>query len=204
MTEKIIQRGAEAVIILSKSHIIKRRIRKSYRLEFLDEKIRKQRTRSEGKLIERASKVIPVPDLIKIDEGKKEIVMEFLKGKRLSINLDKFPLSKQKSICRTIGQNIAKIHDIEIVHGDLTTSNMILHGNEVYFIDFGLGFISSKMEDKAVDLHVLRQALEAKHFKHWQALFADVLNGYSASKNHKKVLEQFKKVEMRGRYKDSY
>ena len=74
----------------------------------------------------------------------------------------------------------------------------------IYFIDFGLGFISYKVEDKAVDLHLLRQALEAKHFKNWRALFAGVLKGYSNSKDYKAVLERLKKVEKRGRYKDKY
>ena len=77
-------------------------------------------------------------------------------------------------------------------------------GFKVYFIDFGLGFISKKIEDKAVDLHLLRQALEAKHFKNWKDSFEKVLQGYSTSKNSAAVLEQFKKVEKRGRYKEQY
>ena len=208
MTEKIIQQGAEASIILNEdkhqNSIIKRRIKKSYRISILDERIRKQRTRSEAKLIEKASKVIPVPQVKKVDETKKEIVMDFINGKRLSIHLDSFPLNEQRIICKQIGENIAKLHDIDIIHGDLTTSNMILVDSKVYFIDFGLGFISKKIEDKAVDLHLLRQALEAKHFQNWQNSFEKVLQGYSLSKNSKAVLEQFKKVEKRGRYKEQY
>ena len=104
-----------------------------------------------------------------------------------------------------IGKNIAKLHDADIIHGDLTTSNMILSGKEVvYFIDFGLGFISKKIEDKAVDLHLLKQALEAKHFTHWETLFKEVINGYSSSKDSKLVLKQLEKVEKRGRYKEQY
>ena len=204
MAEKIIQRGAEALILLDKNEVIKKRIKKSYRLPEIDEEIRKLRTRSEGKLIEKAGKFAMVPHLKKVDEKAKEITMEFINGKKLSDNLDGFDLQKQKEICDQIGKSIAKIHDADIIHGDLTTSNMILKGNEIYFIDFGLGFHSHKTEDKAVDLHLLKQALEAKHFMHWQALFNSVLQGYSSSKNSKLVLEQLKKVEARGRYKDSY
>ena len=69
---------------------------------------------------------------------------------------------------------------------------------------FGLGFFSYKIEDKAVDLHLIHHALEAKHFlafeKHWK----NVLLGYKTSKNSKLVLERLKKVEARGRYKDKY
>ncbi len=207
MTEKILQIGAEAVILLEDNNVIKRRVKKSYRLNDIDEEIRKLRTRSEAKLLSKASKIIDVPEIKKIDEKTKEISLEFVDGKKLSDYLDSFPLEKQKKICRIIGQSIAKIHDSDIIHGDLTTSNMILVENrdtKVFFIDFGLGFISKKVEDKAVDLHLLKQALEAKHFKNWDILFEEVIQGYSSSKNSDAVLEQLKKVEARGRYKESY
>ena len=95
------------------------------------------------------------------------------------------------------------MHETHVVHGDLTTSNMILKKGKVYFIDFGLSFQNGKYEDKAVDLHLLRQALEAKHFTHWEDLFKSVEEGYlSVDKiEGKKVLERFKAVEKRGRYK---
>ena len=86
----------------------------------------------------------------------------------------------------------------------MTTSNMILKNEEIYFIDFGLGFISRKIEDKAVDLHLLKEALEARHFEHWKILFDDVLKGYKNSKDSDKVLKQLEKVERRGRYKEKY
>ena len=204
MKPKIIQQGAEAKIILSNNFIIKDRIKKSYRIPEIDDRIRKLRTRSEAKLLDKASKIIPIPNVIKVDEKAKEIRMEFINGKKLSDHLDKFPLKKQKGICRSIGENTAKLHDADIIHGDLTTSNMILKNNKIYFIDFGLGFISHKFEEKDVDIHLLKQALEAKHFKHWETLFKEVLKAYSKSKDSKIVLERLKAVEKRGRYKDKY
>ena len=71
----------------------------------------------------------------------------------------------------------------------------------LYFIDFGLGFNSHRIEDKAVDLHLIKQALEAKHFENWKTLFQSIKDGYKHSKDSKKVLEQLEKVEKRGRYK---
>lgn len=203
---KIIMQGAEATILLEKNNIIKKRVKKSYRHPKIDEKIRKLRTRSEGKLLEKASRVIGVPQVIQVSEKSKEIVMEFLKGERLSESLDSFPLKKQKEICKTIGENISKLHEEEIIHGDLTTSNMIYieESGKIFFIDFGLGFISRKTEDKAVDLHLLKQALEAKHYKNWEFLFGSVSKGYkenSGEKESKKVFERLKAVERRGRYK---
>jgi TP53 regulating kinase-like protein len=203
MPLKILQQGAEAKIILKKrSQIIKDRIAKSYRLKELDDKIRKRRTKSEIKLLEKASQIISSPKPEKNSQKNFfQIAMPYIEGKKLSEHLDKFPLQKQKAICEKIGKNIAKLHEHNIIHGDLTTSNMILKNNKIYFIDFGLGYISSKFEDKAVDIHLLKQALEAKHFKNWQKLLEEVLNGYKNYKESKIVLEQLKKVEKRGRYK---
>ena len=99
MTQKIIAQGAEAIILKEKGSVIKRRIKKSYRISELDEKIRKLRTRSETKLLEKAGKLISIPKITKSDEKQKEIIMEFINGKKLSDNLDTFPLKKQKQIC---------------------------------------------------------------------------------------------------------
>ncbi len=199
---KTIQQGAEAKILLDEKDnlIIKDRISKSYRHPELDKTIRKRRTKAETKLLIKASEIINSPKPLTSEEFNK-IKMPFVDGKKLSEHLDNFSLKKQEEICKQIGESIAKLHSKDIIHGDLTTSNMILKKEKIYFIDFGLGFISHKIEDKAVDLHLLRQALEAKHFQHWQALFKKVLQGYAHYKEHKKVLEQLKKVEKRGRYK---
>ncbi len=199
--EKIIGQGAEALIILNKN-IIKRRQKKSYRLAELDEKIRSQRTKKEFKLLQKASKYISTPSVIKLNEKSKEIEMEFIDGQKLSEKLDSLP--NKIKICQLIGNSIAKIHDQDIIHGDLTTSNMIYKDNKVYFIDFGLGFTSKRDEDKAVDLHLIKEALEAKHFSIAEECFKAIIKGYSISKNLQKVLERLKKVEARGRYKNQY
>lgn len=232
MKPQIIQQGAEAVIILSDNFIIKDRIKKSYRIKELDNKIRARRTKSEAKLLKKASELInsPKPFFQPSIKNSTKLKMPFIDGKKLSEHLDNFSLNKQKQICRQIGESIAKLHDANIIHGDLTTSNMILieklpahSGSQInknsvnikskpsiiersepiiYFIDFGLGFISHKFEDKAVDIHLLRQALEAKHFKNWEVLFKEVIKGYKTSKDADKTLNQLIKVEKRGRYKD--
>jgi Kae1-associated kinase Bud32 len=206
MKSKIIQQGAEANIIKIKDCIIKDRIKKSYRIPELDVKIRGRRTKSEAKLLEKASKIIncPAPFLQPQIKNYSKLKMPFINGKKLSEHLDRFSLKKQKEICRVIGESVAKIHHADIIHGDLTTSNIILKNEKIYFIDFGLGFISHKFEDKTVDLHLLRQALEAKHFKNWKELFDQVIKGYKKYKDSKIVLERLKAVEKRGRYKGKY
>ncbi len=200
---KIIAQGAEAIIRKENNVIIKDRIRKSYRFSILDKRLRKQRTKKEAKLLEKATTVISVPKLLKPYKDKDtSLELEFIKGKKLSLYLDN--LKNKYEIAKLIGKNIARLHDFSIIHGDLTTSNMILSKNKVYFIDFGLGFESSKIEDKATDLHVLKEALQARHFKHADKLWLSVLVGYHISDNAKQVLAQLKKVELRGRYKAQY
>jgi len=213
MVPKIIQQGAEAILLQNKNLILKKRIEKSYRINEIDEKIRKLRTRTESKLLIKASKLIPTPKIIEVKEKDKEIEMEFISGKKLSDYLNKFNLKEQINICKKIGKNIAKLHQEDIIHGDLTTSNMILKNPSkkknpkeklgcLYFIDYGLGYIGPKIEDKAVELHLLREALEAKHFENWEKLFKTILIEYK--KNYQeadKVIERLKAVEKRGRYK---
>ncbi len=203
MESKVLARGAEAVIIKDKiARVIKKRIPKSYRHPLLDEKLRKQRTRREAKLINKANSLIPSAKLIKSDEKSKEIEMELISGKKLSESLDK--LKDYNGVCEQIGINIAKLHDSGIIHGDLTTSNMILKDKKVYFIDFGLGFHSERIEDKAVDLHLIKQALEAKHPKIFVEAFKSVLKGYKKSKSYEQALQRLERVEKRGRYKEQY
>ena len=101
---------------------------------------------------------------------------------------------------KKVGEQTAKLHQNSIIHGDLTTSNMILKDSQIFLIDFGLGFISAKIEDKAVDIHLIKQALEAKHFQNHEELFQNFLKGYKW-KDSKKVIERLKVVEKRGRYK---
>ncbi len=67
------------------------------------------------------------------------------------------------NLCEKIGENIAKLHNCNIIHGDLTSSNMILQNNDIYFIDFGLGMISDLVEDKGVDLLVFKKAISGIH-----------------------------------------
>ena len=199
----LIAQGAEAKIFKENNIIIKERVLKSYRIKELDEKIRKYRTRREISILEKASKIIPTP-IVHPGSSEKNftIFMEFIDNDKLAESLDSFDDKKRTEICKTIGKQVGLLHNNHIIHGDLTTSNMILKNKEVYFIDFGLSFIEQKVEHKAVDLHLLRQALESKHYKHYESSFKAVLEGYKETcKEYNKILERLDKVEGRGRYK---
>ncbi|HKL23840.1 MAG TPA: KEOPS complex kinase/ATPase Bud32 [Candidatus Nanoarchaeia archaeon] len=211
---KLIQQGAEAKIYLNQeeSLIIKKRISKEYRHEELDKKLRKRRTKSETKIMIQASEIINVPcPLDKPGEIFSELRIPYIKGEKLSDFLNNFDFKKQKNICFEIGKSVALLHKKGIIHGDLTTSNMIAdsssinkHCLRIYFIDFGLGFYSDKIEDKAVDLHLLKQALEAKHFQKWEKLYLEVQKGYISGYEKEpaeQVFKRIERVEKRGRYK---
>jgi len=220
MSQTIIQQAAEAIIIKDNNCIIKRRIAKGYRIKEIDEKLIARRTRAEAKIMEKLQNIVNVPKIIKADEKTKEIIMEFIEGKKLSENLDNSNLEQQKQIMQKLAEEIAKLHNENMIHGDLTTSNMILkentcnktnettktnennppQKNNIFLIDFGLSFHSKKIEDKAVDLHLLKQALESRHFQNWHVLFNSFLLAYNP-KDKTQILKQLEKVELRGRYK---
>lgn len=196
---KLIQQGAEAKIFLDDGVILKDRISKTYRHPSLDEKIRIRRTRSEAKILGKAVELrINVPNVF--DVNKFQLRMEFIDGEKLSDTLNYYDNKKQQTLMRKFGKQVSLLHKNNIIHGDLTTSNVILKNKEIFVIDFGLGFISQKIEDKAVDLHLIKQALEAKHFQNYEELFANFVKGYSGGDSGK-VIERLKIVERRGRYK---
>jgi TP53 regulating kinase-like protein len=211
---KIIAQGAEAIITLDKDIITKNRIPKSYRLKELDEKIRRKRTEKETKILKKAKLFgINVPNVLHEFTAQNQvtkeyslhdpykIIIEYIDGDKLSDKLNSYPEEKQFMTMKTLGQEVSKLHQNDIIHGDLTTSNTILKEDKVFIIDFGLGFISKRIEDKAVDLHLIKQALEAKHFQNFEKLFENFKEGYGNNPESKKVFEQLKKVEGRGRYK---
>ncbi|MBT3304312.1 Kae1-associated serine/threonine protein kinase [Candidatus Woesearchaeota archaeon] len=195
---KVIGSGAEATIKSDGELVVKERLAKAYRIKEIDDKLRKFRTRREGKILSKLNELkFPAPQLKLVDDRQMTIEMEFLKGNKLRDVLYKDPLG----LGREMGTKIGILHTNDIVHGDLTTSNMIMD-EELKFIDFGLSLFSKKIEDKAVDLHLLRQALESKHHTCWEDCFKEVLAGYSENCAHSnEVLSRLEKVELRGRNK---
>jgi Kae1-associated kinase Bud32 len=195
-TFAVIAQGAEAVIRTDRITVVKERIPKSYRHSEIDERLRKSRTRREARIIGKINSILPSPKLISADEYS--ISMDFIDGQKLRDVLEK---SDYKKLCRTIGAQLAVMHNNDIVHGDLTTSNMILKDNKIFFIDFGLSFQSSKIEDRAVDLWLMKQAFESKHYTISSKCFEGVIEGYKGANDFSKILNRLKEVELRGRNK---
>lgn len=197
--EKLAQ-GAEAILWLDKQRILKERLHKNYRLPEIDEKLRKFRTRREAKVLQRLEAInFPAPHLQDFCDQRMAITMDFIQGQTLKnfINNNNF-----NPIADSIGKSIADLHHDGIIHGDLTTSNMIMSNQGIKFIDFGLSQFSEKVEDKAVDLFLLDRALESTHTDLHPAIFEKIIEAYSENNPEAvEVLERFNIVKSRGRNK---
>jgi Kae1-associated kinase Bud32 len=197
----LLRQGAEAKLFKTefegKPALLKCRVSKGYRCNELDELLRSQRTTGEANLIRKARSIgVKTPDVYNVDKQKKEILMQFIEGPRLKDALGK----ENIGLCKAVGKAIALMHENNLIHGDLTTSNILVQGKELYFIDFGLGKNSAKVEDKAVDLLVFRKTFEATHVELMPKGWELILEGYLTGKGKKEVLKQMEKVEQRVRY----
>jgi len=189
-----IARGAEAVLTKTPKGIVKRRLKKTYRHPDLDEQLRTTRTKAEARILEKARRAgVPVPNVEEVDTYT--LLLEEIPGIVLKDVLDEHP-----TLTEQVGEHVAKLHDAHIIHGDLTTSNMIQNGSTIYLIDFGLAFHSRRVEDKAVDLHVLKQALASRHHTVSDKAYAAFLNGY-VPEEKEQILTRLAHVEKRGRNK---
>ncbi len=196
-----IAQGAEAVIYNDKGRILKERLSKDYRLPQIDKSLRKFRTKREAKVLEKLEEIeFPAPHLQEFCLKRMSIFMDFVPGEQLKeVIEDDF-----QTLAREIGQKVAKLHQNDLIHGDLTTSNMIKHQEtgELNLIDFGLSFFSDRIEDKAVDLFLLERALESKHYRIYPEVFERVIESYRKYyPEAEKILERFQIVKGRGRNK---
>jgi Kae1-associated kinase Bud32 len=161
MDGKLLAQGAEAKIYLSGDRIVKDRVKKGYRLPGIDLKLRKERTRKEASILRKLLRAgILVPEILKENDKQMKLEIGFIDGIKLRDYLDE---TVDCSVLEIVGLQTAKMHKESIVHGDLTTSNMIKKADKIYFIDFGLSDFSQRVEDKAVDLHLFKECLVSKH-----------------------------------------
>ncbi|MHA1347596.1 MAG: KEOPS complex kinase/ATPase Bud32 [Candidatus Heimdallarchaeaceae archaeon] len=199
--------GAEA--ILSKSEwldfkaINKVRIPKKYRIAPLDLELRKNRTVTESRLLVAAKKKgVLTPYIFEIDVPKTTIIMEDIEGELVKDILDSdVELRKKRDIAKEIGKQVGKLHNNDIIHGDLTTSNILEHDAKLVFIDFGLGKFSSAIEEKAVDILLIKKCFISTHTEHSKEFFLSFQEGYKETvSNYKTIFKRTVKVEARGRH----
>jgi TP53 regulating kinase-like protein len=205
----LIKKGAEASLYLADWHgrkvIMKKRLPKKYRLPKLDYQIKNYRTNHEPRLIHEAKKAgVPTPTIFLVDIKSATIIMEFTEGKQVKQLLDEVSKGERYRLCLKIGELIGRLHDYGIIHGDLTTSNMIQNAEgKIFFVDFGLGEKNKEREARGVDLHLMKRALQSTHFRFAKECFSAVIEGYSKVldiETVKNVLDKIKEIERRGRY----
>jgi len=210
--EQLIHKGAEASLFsgkwFGKSVIFKYRIPKKYRLEELDKKIRKERTMNEAKaLVKVKAYGINVPQVYEINVNDSTIIMKFIAGEKLKTCLKNLDETKKRSYFKKIGKTVAILHKNGHIHGDITTSNLIITNNEeIFLIDFGLHYYSDNIEDKSVDLHLFKRVLISSHGEDYQLCFKMFLEGYRSGyeeesiNNCESIIKNIQAIESRGRY----
>jgi TP53 regulating kinase-like protein len=175
----------------------------SYRLVELDVAIRHQRTLHEAELAHSARKAgVRVPRLYYIDVPRTTLVMEYVEGKRLKELASSAP-EEEGGLFRALGRNVARLHSAGIAHGDITTANVIVSEDELVFIDFGLSTHTSRLEDHAVDLRLIKETLVGAHPEISSVALDGLFEGYSReawAKRTRAVMRQLRSIEQRGRY----
>lgn len=196
--------GAEAKIDLvdyyGRPAIRKFRTPKKYRLKELDQLLRTKRTKEEVEILFSAMLAgVRCPKVYFADPGSSEIILEYICG-----NLLKDSPNSGRTTYVELGRMAGMLHSKGIIHGDLTTKNVILESGMPILIDFGLSFYSDRLEDKAEDLHLLKQALRSTEpDRRALLMFGYAMEGYCeivGGKNEGQVKRQIAKIELRGRY----
>jgi TP53 regulating kinase-like protein len=182
--------------------ILKRRIPKGYRIPQIDVNLSRSRTVSEAKIIHDSGLAgTNVPFLLGVWIDSCTLVMEKIEGTRLKEFLSAGGAECTEA-CTKAGIQLGLLHQRGIVHGDPTTSNMILREGNVFLIDFGLAEYSESIEKRAVDLHLLKTALKSTHYDHYEPYLRSVIEGYGTVMGEKSadVVERCTSIEKRGRY----
>lgn len=197
--------GAEARLDsaewMGRKVVNKQRVVKAYRHPTLDKSLQTFRIKNEVRLMLEARKAgIAVPIIYSVDLAESRIVMEEIEGPRVKDALEDLPKEGAQVVAAKIGEIAAKLHANDIVHGDLTTSNMLLDGDRIVVIDFSLGSKSSELEDKGVDMHLLEEAFHSAHYRRSE-LYDLVKDSYvRAYEGGSAVLKKVHEIEKRGRY----
>lgn len=223
---ELFKQGAEAKLYLGEylgqRAVIKERFPKKYRLPELDVRLTRERLRAEARSLVKCKTLgIKTPILYHVDQSC--IVMEYLEFPTakdyiktiLDDGKTKIPNAEQRKIltdlAMKIGAMVGKLHKNNLIHGDMTTSNMLVDTKsnldqiQIYVIDFGLGDFSGTPEDKGVDLYVLERALISAH-PNTEFMFEAILKSYAEELENNKmsqaVLKKYEDIRMRGRKRD--
>jgi TP53 regulating kinase-like protein len=200
--------GAESVIYRinqwGRALALKWRKSKPYLLEEIDSLLRRTRTARECKALTAARTLgIRTPAVYSLDLNECAFIMDFIDGIQLKQYAEENPLADVRPLCEEFGRALARLHLGGIVHGDPTTSNVIVDKKRrLWFVDFGLSEMNATVEMKGVDLHLVRRALETTHWNQQEEMLDAVLEGYRAlsGKDAESVFTRMGEIRERGRY----
>ncbi len=205
--ERLVAKGAEADLYLVEWNGLKaiRKVRKpkKYRHPDLDYQLRKTRTNHEVDIIHRAKdNGISTPLLYNVDNENGIIVMEYIDGIKIRDLVDQLNDGERAKLFKRIGYFAGLLHRSGIIHGDLTTSNIIKSGDRIVFIDFGLSEVNSEVEKRGVDLNLMNRMLTSTHFNYQEKLLEAFTEGYRVSMGveAEEALTRMVEVSKRGRY----
>lgn len=196
--------GSEAILTESfyknNKVIVKKRIEKKYRQPELDIYIITKRTITEARLLKKAKENgLNVPQVFYVNKNNYEIYLEYIEGATVKFLF--FLDTKNNDFGKQIGFLISNLHNLNIIHGDLTTSNMLVKDSTVFLIDFGLGYSSNSIEDKAVDIFLLERTFLCTH-PNKKNVLDGIMDYYSKhTKDADKILKRVEIVRSRGRKK---
>ena len=198
------------------SAFLKHRPRKSYRHPALDVKLTKHRILSEARVLLKLRRdgLRCVPAVFSVDWDEGWMLGEWIEGGTVRSLLERGGTEETPlmALMKCIGQAVGHMHKFGVVHGDLTTSNLMLRHipqqgrtdnfvNEIVLIDFGLSLQTQADEDRAVDLYVLERAFGSTH-PQTERLWEEVLKVYESSyKSAKAAVKRLDEVRARGRKK---
>ncbi|NWT00363.1 PRPK protein, partial [Mionectes macconnelli] len=211
---RLVQQGAEAHVyrglFLGRAAVAKLRVPKRYRHPALEERLSRRRTTQEARSLLRCRRAgIPAPAVYFVDYVTNSIYLEDIvdsvtvQDHIYSVQGRGNDTSSLQNLAEKMGELLARMHDEDIIHGDLTTANLLLRPPveklDLVLIDFGLSFISGLPEDKGVDLYVLEKAFISTH-PDTEVMFKALLRSYAAtSKKSGPVIKKLDEVRLRGR-----
>lgn len=205
----LISRGAEAEIYLvdffGVKAVVKKRVSKPYRNPVFDKLFIQNRTRIEAKVLsDLYVEGVRVPAVFLVDEENGVIVMEYVEGTRLSTIFENISKDMIVEIAKEVGRAAAKMHSLRIFHGDFTLANVLLAGQEVVLIDFGLAGYSTDIEEYAIDLHLMSRSAYAINPTVADTFVTHMFEEYKRSYqgNVDEVLKRVNEIRARGRYVD--
>jgi TP53 regulating kinase-like protein len=206
--QEVVAKGAESVILKVKrwnqSFVLKWRQSKPYLLNDIDLQLRKMRTSRECKMLSVARALgVRTPAVYAMNLDEYTILMDYVEGIQFKQLTNTLTEKQLKELCVKFGRSIALLHKGDLVHGDPTTSNVIIDSkSQLWLIDFGLSEMNATIEMKGVDLHLIHRALETTHWDLQENMLKATIKGYAEvlGTEAKETLSRMEEIRERGRY----